>query len=107
MKDGIGKGMTRDDHPRIASQLFAAYSYVKNVRSLASVIGEEELSELDKIYLKFGDEFEKHFVNQDFHENREIEKTLEIGWKIISILPKDELYRVKEEDIKKYYKKGE
>ncbi len=103
MKDGIGKGMTRDDHPRISSQLFAAYSYVKNVRALASVIGEEELSELDKLYLKFGDSFEKEFVNQNINENREIEKTLEIGWKVASLLPKDELYRVKEKDIEQYY----
>ena len=103
MKDGIGEGMTREDHAGISSQLFAAYSYVKNVRSLASVIGEEELSELDKLYLKFGDAFESNFINQSFNENREIEQTLDIGWKTISILPKDELYRLKEELIKKYY----
>lgn len=106
MKDGIGEGMTRDDHPRIASQLFAAYSHVKEVRSLASVIGEEELSDLDKLYIKFGEEFEQKFIHQSFTENREIEQTLEIGWKTVSILPADELYRVKEEDIKKYYGRG-
>jgi V/A-type H+-transporting ATPase subunit B len=103
MKDGIGEGMTREDHPRISSQLFASYSQVKSIRSLASVIGEEELSDLDKQYLKFGETFEKSFIHQDFEENRDIETTLEIGWKTASVLPKDELYRVKEEDIKKYY----
>jgi V/A-type H+-transporting ATPase subunit B len=104
MKDGIGKGRTRDDHPRWAAQLYAAYARTQDVRALASVIGEEELSETDQKYLKFGRAFEQEFVNQGFTENRSIERTLEIGWKLLSMLPKTELTRVTLEEIEKYYK---
>lgn len=105
MKDGIGPGMTREDHAHIASQLFAAYAKVKDVRALASVIGEEELTPLDNTYLKFGDAFEKEFLAQKENEDRSIEETLDIGWKVVSMLPKEELYRVTEEEIIKYYGK--
>jgi len=104
MKDGIGKGRTRDDHPRWGAQLYAAYARTQDVRALASVIGEEELSEVDQKYLKFGRAFEREFVNQSFTENRTIERTLEIGWKLLSILPKSELTRVTLDEIAKYYK---
>jgi V/A-type H+-transporting ATPase subunit B len=104
MKDGIGKGRTRDDHPRWGAQLYAAYARTQDVRALASVIGEEELSEVDQKYLKFGRAFEREFVNQSFTENRSIERTLEIGWKLLSILPRKELTRVTLEEIEKYYK---
>ncbi len=104
MKDGIGKGRTREDHPRWGAQLYAAYARTQDVRALASVIGEEELSEVDQKYLKFGRAFEREFVNQGFTENRTIEQTLEIGWKLLSILPKKELTRVTLEEIEKYYK---
>ncbi len=107
MKDGIGKGMTREDHPHIASQLFAAYAKVKEVRALASVIGEEELTPLDHLYLKFGEAFEQQFLSQKENEDRSIEETLDLGWKCISILPKEELHRVTEEEIAKYYQKPE
>ncbi|MBC7878053.1 MAG: V-type ATP synthase subunit B [Anaerolineales bacterium] len=103
MKDGIGKGRTRDDHPRWGAQLYAAYARTQDVRALASVIGEEELSEVDQKYLKFGRAFEREFVNQSFTENRSIERTLEIGWKLLSILPKKELTRVNLDEIEKYY----
>ncbi|RKX97033.1 MAG: V-type ATP synthase subunit B [Spirochaetes bacterium] len=103
MKDGIGEGMTREDHPHLASQLFAAYSYVKDVRNLASVIGEEELTPLDKKYLEFGEEFERRFVTQRMDENRSIEETLDIGWDVLKILPPEELHRVTEEELEKYY----
>jgi len=103
MKDGIGEGMTREDHPHLASQLFAAYSYVKDVRNLASVIGEEELTPLDHTYLEFGEEFEKRFVSQRFDEDRSIETTLDLGWDVISILPAEELHRITEEELEKYY----
>jgi V/A-type H+-transporting ATPase subunit B len=103
MKDGIGKGRTREDHPRWGAQLYAAYSRTQDVRALASVIGEEELSEVDQKYLKFGRAFEREFVNQSFTENRTIERTLEIGWKLLSILPKKELTRVNLDEIEKYY----
>ncbi len=104
MKDGIGKNRTRDDHPRWGAQLYAAYARTQDVRALASVIGEEELSDVDQKYLKFGRAFEREFVNQSFTENRSIERTLEIGWKLLSILPKKELTRVTLDEIAQYYK---
>ena len=104
MKDGIGKNRTRDDHPRWGAQLYAAYAKTQDVRALASVIGEEELSEVDQKYLRFGRAFEREFVNQSFTENRTIERTLEIGWKLLSMLPKEELTRVTLDEIKTYYK---
>lgn len=103
MKDGIGEGMTREDHPHLASQLFAAYSYVKDVRNLASVIGEEELTPLDHQYLEFGESFERDFVSQEKTEDRTIERTLEIGWQAIRKLPVEELHRVTEDEIDEYY----
>ena len=105
MKDNIGKGMTREDHPALASQLFAAYAHVKDIRALASIIGEEELTPLDLKYLKFGDEFEKRLLTQDYHERRTVEEGLDLGWDIISGLPREELVRVKEEELVKHYKK--
>jgi len=104
MKDGIGKNRTRDDHPRWGAQLYAAYAKTQDVRALASVIGEEELSDVDQKYLKFGRAFEREFVNQSFTENRTIERTLEIGWKLLSMLPKKELTRVTLDEIAQYYK---
>ncbi|MBE6348059.1 MAG: V-type ATP synthase subunit B [Spirochaetaceae bacterium] len=105
MKDGIGEGMTREDHKDVSSQLFAAYSKVKSVRSLASIIGEEELAPLDKLYLKFGEKLESEFLSQSEFEDRTIEQTLDLGWKVLSILPKSELYRIKPEFIEKYMPK--
>jgi len=103
MKDGIGEGMTREDHAHIASQLFAAYSHVKDVRALAAVIGEEELTPLDKVYLEFGDGFEREFLSQGEQDDRSITETLDIGWKVISTLPKEELHRITDEELSKYY----
>lgn len=102
MKDGIGEGMTREDHKDVASQLFAAYSKVKSIRNMASIVGEEEMSDIDKKYLKFGTLFERFFLSQGENENRSIEQTLDIGWALLSLLPKAELYRIKEELIEKY-----
>ncbi|MBN2351192.1 MAG: V-type ATP synthase subunit B [Spirochaetales bacterium] len=99
MKDGIGGGMTRDDHPHLASQLFAAYSYVKDVRNLASVIGEEELTPLDHQYLEFGEFFERSFVTQKSDEDRTIEQTLDMGWDCLRKLPREELHRMSEEEL--------
>lgn len=107
MKDGIGKGMTREDHASVSSQLFASYSKVKSIRNLASIIGEEELSDLDKLYLKFGNELEGKFFTQDEYENRSIEETLDLGWQLLSILPRSELYRIKDEMLDKYLPKAE
>jgi len=105
MKDGIGQGMTREDHAHIASQLFAAYAKVKDVRALASVIGEEELTPLDHTYLKFGESFENDFLSQREDEDRSIDQTLDLGWKVISILPREELHRISEEELTKFYGK--
>lgn len=107
MKDGIGKNMTREDHANVSSQLFAAYSKVKSIRNLASIIGEEELSPLDKKYLEFGNKFESEFLTQGEYEDRSIEQTLEIGWECLSVLPKEELFRIKPEFIEKYLPKAE
>jgi V/A-type H+-transporting ATPase subunit B len=103
MKDGIGEGYTREDHQMVSNQLFAAYAKVQDARSLASVIGEEELSETDKSYLKFGELFEKHFIDQGFDVNRTIGETLDLGWQLLSTLPKNELDRVDDEHLEKYY----
>jgi V/A-type H+-transporting ATPase subunit B len=96
MKDGIGPGMTRDDHQELASQLFAAYSRVRQLRNLAAIIGEEELSPLDKRYLRFGERFEADFLTQGETEDRTIAQTLDIGWRVLAALPRDELLRVSE-----------
>lgn len=103
MKDGIGKGRTRDDHPHVASQLFAAYSKVKDIRSLAAVIGTEELSPVDQLYMKFGEEFEAQVITQGEYENRSIEESLDLGWKVLKLLPRTELLRVTQEELEKHY----
>ena len=103
MKDGIGEGRTRADHPHVASQLFAAYSKVKDIRSLAAVIGEEELSPVDKLYMKFGQEFESKIISQGEFEDRTIEQSLEIAWNVLKILPRSELLRLSEEELKEHY----
>ncbi len=105
MKDGIGAGMTREDHSAVSSQLFAAYSKVKSIRNLAAIIGEEELGATDRMYLKFGDALETQFFTQGEYENRSIDQTLDLGWKLLKLLPKDELYRIKPELIAKYMPK--
>lgn len=96
MKDGIGEGYTRSDHSDVSNQLFACYAKVMDARALASVIGEEELSELDKAYIDFGKKFEKYFVSQRFDENRSIDETLDLGWNLLSLLPKSALDRINE-----------
>ena len=104
MKDGIGAGYTREDHNDLANQLFSAYAHVGEARNLASVIGEDELSPLDKKYLTFGTMFEQSFVGQGLHENRSIDETLNLGWELLSILPKEELDRIDTKILDKYYK---
>jgi V/A-type H+-transporting ATPase subunit B len=103
MKDGIDKGRTREDHSHLSAQLYAAYAHIQEVRSLASVIGEEELSTIDQQYLKFGRAFEHEFINQELTEDRTIEQTLTIGWRLLSMLPQEELTRVSPDEIKQYY----
>lgn len=104
MKDGIGEGYTRADHSPLANQLFACYAKVQDARSLASVIGEEELSPIDKNYLEFGVNFEHFFVSQPFDEERTIEQTLDLGWKLLALLPREELDRLDDKLLDQYYK---
>lgn len=103
MKDGIGEGYTREDHAAVSNQLFAAYAKVSDARALASVIGEDELSDLDKAYMYFGKMFEKYFVSQREDENRSIEETLDLGWNLLSLLPKSALDRVDEKLLEEKY----
>ena len=104
MKDGIGKGYTREDHQDLANQLFSAYAKVGEARNLASVIGEDELSPIDKQYLKFGEEFEKRYIGQGPTENRTMMETLDLGWELLGLLPKEELDRIDTKLIEKYWK---
>ncbi|MPM45211.1 V-type sodium ATPase subunit B [bioreactor metagenome] len=106
MKDGIGEGYTRSDHSDIANQLFASYAKVMEARSLASVIGEDELSDNDKAYIRFGQTFEKIFVGQGFHAQRSMQETLNLGWALISTLPVSALDRLNPELIKANYNPG-
>ncbi len=103
MKDGIGEGYTRKDHPALSNQLFAAYARVMDARSLASVIGEEELSPDDKKFLEFGKLFESNFINQGANENRTIEQSLDLGWELLSVLPRESLERVDDKTLDEYY----
>ncbi|MBF7096560.1 V-type ATP synthase subunit B [Alkalibacter mobilis] len=103
MKDGIGEGYTRADHPDLANQLFASYSKVQEVRALSQIIGEDDLTENDKKYMEFGRKFEDLFIAQGFEENRNINETLDLGWEILKVLPANELTRLSPELIEKYY----
>ena len=106
LKDkGIGKGKTRADHANTMNQLFAAYARGKDAKELMVVLGEAALTEIDKLYAKFADEFEKEYVSQGYNANRDIEETLAIGWKLLSILPRSELKRIKDEFLDEYYGK--
>ena len=107
MKDGIGEGYTREDHQDRANQLFSAYAKVGDARNLASVIGEDELSPIDKKYLEFGKEFEEKYIGQGMNEKRTMEETLDLGWKLLGRLPREELDRVDTKILDKYYKPSE
>ena len=103
MKDGIGEGFTREDHAALANQLFSSYAHVGEAKALASVIGEDELNSIDKLYMEFGRKFEETFISQGKNENRDIENTLDSGWELLKILPKNELDRVDDDTLSKYY----
>ena len=103
MKDGIGEGYTRADHAAVSNQLFAAYAKVQDARSLASVIGEEDLSDADRAYMRFGRLFEDNFLNQGFDENRSMDETLDLGWDLLCSLPKNELDRIDEKLLDEKY----
>ncbi|MCL1827936.1 MAG: V-type ATP synthase subunit B [Oscillospiraceae bacterium] len=104
MKDGVGKGFTREDHPELANQLFASYSAVTDARNLASVIGEDEISETDRLYIEFGNRLEKEFIRQSAREDRSLEQTLDKGWELLSLLPRGELSRISDATLDKYCK---
>ena len=104
MKDGIGKGYTREDHAHLANQIMSTYSKVQDAKALASVIGEDELSDDDKLLISFGKAFETRFINQSFTENRTLEETLNLGWELLSMLPRRMLDRVDGKLLDKYYK---
>ena len=105
LKDkGVGEGKTRADHANTMNQLFAAYSRGKEAKELMVVLGEAALTDMDKLYAKFADEFEKQYVSQGYFTNRDVEETLDLGWKLLGILPKSELKRIKDVFIEKYYK---
>ena len=106
MKDGIGEGYTRADHNDVANQLFAAYANVAEVKALASVIGEDELSKIDKLYIEFGKQFEEKFLSQQKDEERSITETLDLGWELLRILPREELNRIDTKILDEYYDKN-
>ena len=105
MNEGIGEGRTRADHLGVSDQCYSAYAEGRDIRNLVAVVGEEALTERDKLYLEFADKFEKEFVTQSSDENRTIEETLDLGWKLLSILPEGELKRIDEKYIKQYHPK--
>ena len=105
MKDGIGEGYTRSDHSDVSNQLFASYAKVSDARGLASVIGEEELSDTDKQYLAFGERFEREFLGQGQQVDRTIDESLDLGWRLLSILPREELERIDEKVLAQHYGK--
>ncbi len=103
MKDGVGKDYTREDHLRVANQLYASYARALEVRNLASIIGAEELAEADRVYLKFAERFEREFIGQGEDEDRSIVETLDRAWRILALLPREALARVTEADLDKYH----
>jgi V/A-type H+-transporting ATPase subunit B len=105
LKDkGIGKGKTREDHADTMNQLFSAYASGKESKELSAILGEAALSDTDKLYAKFAEQFEKVYVNQGFNTDRTVEETLDLGWELLKILPKSELKRIKQNYIDKYMK---
>jgi V/A-type H+-transporting ATPase subunit B len=107
MDDGIGEGLTREDHSDVSDQMYAAYAEGEDLRDLVNIVGREALSERDNLYLDFADRFEEEFVQQGFRTNRDIDETLDLGWDLLSMFPKPELNRIDEELIEKYYREDE
>ncbi|HBR31866.1 MAG TPA: V-type ATP synthase subunit B, partial [Clostridiales bacterium] len=106
LKDkGIGEGKTRADHSNTMNQLFSAYARGKDSKELMIILGEAALTEVDKLYAKFADEFERQYVSQGYNTNRSIEETLDLGWKLLKLLPRTELKRISEDLLEQYYDK--
>ncbi|HOO26907.1 MAG TPA: V-type ATP synthase subunit B [Lachnospiraceae bacterium] len=104
MKDGIGEGFTRADHQDVANQIYASYAKVQDARALASVIGEDELSPIDKKYIAFGKEFESRFIGQGMQQNRTVIETLDLAWELLGMLPKEELDRIDTKILNEMYR---
>ncbi|PSP97151.1 ATP synthase subunit B [Halobacteriales archaeon QS_4_70_19] len=107
MDDGIGEGLTREDHSDVSDQMYAAYAEGEDLRDLVNIVGREALSERDNLYLDFADRFEEEFVQQGFRTNRDIDETLDLGWDLLSMFPRPELNRIDEELIEKHYREDE
>jgi V/A-type H+-transporting ATPase subunit B len=105
MKEGIGPGKTRDDHNNVFMQSYAAYAEGRDLREISTIIGAEALTDRDRTYLANADAFEREFIAQGEHETRTVEQTLDIGWKLFSALPEEDLKLIREEFIRKYYTK--
>jgi len=105
MKEGIGPDKTREDHNNVFMQLYAAYAEGNNLREISTIIGSESLGERDKLYLAYADRFEREFISQGEHEKRRVEETLDIGWRLLSMLPEEDLKLISEKWIKKYHPK--
>jgi V/A-type H+-transporting ATPase subunit B len=106
MSEGIGEGLTRNDHSNVSDQLYAGYAEGRDLRSLVNIVGRESLSERDNVYLDFADRFEMEFIQQGYENSRTIEETLDVGWNLLSMLPKTELNRIDESYIEKYYEES-
>jgi V/A-type H+-transporting ATPase subunit B len=107
MDDGIGEGLTREDHGDVSDQMYAAYAEGEDLRDLVNIVGREALSDRDNRFLDFADRFEQEFVQQGYDTNRSIDETLDLGWELLSMLPREELNRIDEEFIDEYYVEDE
>jgi V/A-type H+-transporting ATPase subunit B len=107
MDDGIGEGLTREDHADVSDQMYAAYAEGEDLRDLVNIVGREALSERDNKFLDFADRFEAEFVEQGYDTNRSIDDTIELGWDLLSMLPKEALNRIDEDLIAEHYREDE
>jgi len=107
MKDGVGKGKTREDHMEVSNQLYDAYARVQELRALVEIVGRGSLTSIDLKYLHFGDVFEQKFLSQGYDENRTIDDTLKLAWEVLSTLPEGELTKIRSDYVRMYYKKSE
>jgi V/A-type H+-transporting ATPase subunit B len=104
MKDGVGEGKTRVDHMEVSNQLYDAYARAQELRALAEIVGKGGLTSIDHKYLSYGDLFEQEFLKQNYNENRTLEETLDLAWKVLGVLPEQELTKIREVHCKNYYK---
>jgi len=107
MKDGVGKGKTREDHMEVSNQLYDAYARVQELRALVEIVGRGSLTSIDLKYLQFGDVFEQKFLSQGYDENRTIDDTLKLAWEVLSTLPEGELTKIRSDYVRMYYRRSE